>query len=104
MRAMYNRVHRAQNKRLVLKSYITGIITLILPKRNELHSWVKNYPRVIHTSNVKHWSFFKVNGTRVMKQKYILQITVPELHNDMMLPISEGGFFGVRTVDGKLCI
>ena len=26
------------------------------------------------------------------------------LHNDLILPIYQGDFFGARTVDGKLCI
>ena len=34
IRAMYNRVHRAQSKRLILKSYINGINTSILPKKH----------------------------------------------------------------------
>ena len=33
IRAMYNIVHSAQNKRLTLKSYINGINTSILPKK-----------------------------------------------------------------------
>ena len=48
---MYNRARCAQNKRLMLKSYIPGINTLILSKKhyeilfseklvNELHAWI----------------------------------------------------------------
>ena len=33
IRAMYNRVHRAQNKSLILKSYIPGINTSILQNK-----------------------------------------------------------------------
>ena len=33
IREMYNRVHRHQNKYLILKSYITGINTSILPTK-----------------------------------------------------------------------
>ena len=34
IRAMYNRVHRAQNQRLVLKSFIPEINKSIFPKKN----------------------------------------------------------------------
>ena len=34
----------------------------------------------------------------------LIQISVLELHNDLILPIPQGGFFGARNVDGKLCI
>ena len=101
---MYNRVHRAQNKHLILKSYPPGINTSILPKKqsenlfteklvNELHAWSKNHPHVIHSLNVKHVLFVKIIGTLVKKQKHLLQISVQELHNDMILPISEDVFW-----------
>ena len=46
----------------------------------------------------------KINGTLVEKQKHLLQISVQELHNDIILLISEDGFFGARTDDRKVCI
>ena len=80
---MYNIFHRAQNKRLMLKSYNTGINTPILPKKHdgnifseklvdELNSWIENH--VIHSSNLKDSLFVKINDTLVKKQKYLLQI------------------------------
>ena len=36
--------------------------------------------------------FVKITGTRVKKQKHLLQIPVQELHNYMILPIYEGAF------------
>ena len=56
---MHNRIHHAQNKRFMLKSYIPGINTSISPKENyenlfseklfyELHAWIENHPHVIH--------------------------------------------------------
>ena len=88
----------------MLKSYIPEIKTSILPKKhhknifsekqvNELHSWIKNHPHLIHPPNVKDSLFVKISGTLVNKQKHIFQISVWELHNDMILPISEGVFF-----------
>ena len=35
---------------------------------------------------------------------HLLQISLRELHNYMMLSISQGGLFGSRNVDGELCI
>ena len=40
----------------------------------------------------------------VKKQKHILQISVWELNNDMILPSSEGSFSSTRTFDGGNCI
>ena len=34
VRAMYNRVHRAQNERLILKSFLPAINTSIFPKKH----------------------------------------------------------------------
>ena len=34
----------------------------------------------------------------------MLQISVQDLHSEMILPIPQGGFFGARIFDGKLCI
>ena len=36
--------------------------------------------------------FVKINGTILNKHKHLLQISVRDLHNDMILPISEGAF------------
>ena len=47
--------------------------------------------------------FVKINGTLV-KKKNLIQISVRELHNDMIFPSSEGGFSGARTVYGNICI
>ena len=55
-------------RRLVLKSYIIGINTSIFPKKhyenipteklvNELHSWIENYPHVIHPPQCKRLIF-----------------------------------------------
>ena len=64
--------------------------------------WNKSH--IIHFSNVSDSIFVKNNGNLVNKQKHLLQISVRELHNDMVLPILQGSVFGASTVDGKLCI
>ena len=100
---MHNRVHYNQNKSLMLKSYIPGINTSILPNQNyeyifteklvnELHAWVENYPHVIHPPNVKYSFLLKVNCTILKKQKHIPKMTVREINNDMILPISDSVF------------
>ena len=74
--ALYNIFHRAQNKRLMMKSYIRSINTSILLKKhyenifsekliNELHAWIENHPHVIHSPNLKDSVFLKNNGTMV---------------------------------------
>ena len=57
---------------------------------NDLHAWIENHPHVIHYSNVKDSLFIKINGTLVKKQNHVIHISVRELHNDMILTISEG--------------
>ena len=69
---------------------------------NELHAWIKNHPRVIHSPNVKDSVFVKINGTLVKKQKHLLRISVQELHDEMILPNSEGGFSGAITVNATI--
>ena len=40
----------------------------------------------------------------VIKKRHLLQISLRELQNDMILPSSEGGFSVAITVDGNICI
>ena len=87
----------------MLRSYIPVINTSIFPKKyydnifsekliNKLHASIDIHPYIIHSHNVKDSLFVKNNGNLVKKQKHQLQISVRELHSDMILPISEGGF------------
>ena len=55
---------------------------------NELHAWIENHPHVIHSPKVKYSVFIKINDTLVNKQKNLLQISVREIHNDMIFPSS----------------
>ena len=83
--AIYSIVSCAKKQRLMLKSYLPGINTLVFPKIhyenivseklvNELHAWIENHPHLIHPPNVSYSLFIKINGTLVNKQKHILQI------------------------------
>ena len=99
----------------MLKQYIPGINASISPKKhdennlseklvNELHSQIENKSHLIHPPNEKDSFFVKFNGTLVNKQKHILQTSVQELHNDMILTVAEGVFVSARTADGNVCI
>ena len=50
---------------------------------------------------VKDSVFVKINVTLVKRQKNLLQISVRELYNDMILPSSQEGFSGASTVGKK---
>ena len=71
---------------------------------NELHDWIDKHHHLIQYPNVSFLLSFKINGNLVNKQKQIIKISVWELHNDMILTITQGYCFGAKIVDGKLCI
>ena len=111
---MYNRANCALNF-LLLKSYISCNDSLVYPKIhyanlfsgklvNELHNCIEKHPDLIQSPNVSDSLFVKINGTHVNKWKHLIQVSVLELHNDLMLPIYQGGLFGLRTADRKVYI
>ena len=53
---------------------------------------IENHLHVIYYPNTKYLLFVKISGTVVKKQKYLLQISVQDLHSDIILPVSEEGF------------
>ena len=59
---------------------------------NKLHYWIEKHPHLILPPNVSDSLFVKINGTLVKNHNYIPQISVLELHNDMILPIFQGYF------------
>ena len=98
----------------MLKSYIPGVNSSVFPMQhhnnifpeilvNGLHEWMEKHPNVIQFPNISYSLFVKINGTLVKKQKHIIQVSVQELHNDIILPIYQG-FFCARTGNGKLFI
>ena len=112
---MYNRVNCSQKQYLTVRSYITGNNTSTLPKNHygnifskklvyKSHTWIEYHPHVILYPNVSDLIFVKINVNIVEKPHIIIQISIQELHNDMMLPIFQGDCFGAITVDGKVCI
>ena len=83
----------------MFKPYIPRINSLVYPNIyyeilfyekivNALHDWIEKHPYVIQSKKISDSLFVKINGTLVKKQKHMLQISVRELHNDLILPIS----------------
>ena len=68
---------------------------------NELYSCIENHPHVIHPANVKDSLFVKINCTIVKKQKHLLQTSVRDIQNDIILTISEGAFLVQEKWMGK---
>ena len=101
---MYNRFHRAQKECLMLNSHNPRIDSLIGPKRyyysfsgnifNELHGWKEKNPHVIQYPNISDSIFYKVNGSLLKKNNHLIQISVREMHNDLILPVFQGRFYG----------
>ena len=96
-------------------SYIQGNNSLIYPERhydnifseklvNELHERIQKHPHVIQSANVSDSLLVKINGTLIKKQEHMLQISVRELYNDLILPIYQGCFFDEKKYYIKLCI
>ena len=63
---------------------------------NELHDWIEKLSRVIKYLNISDSIPVKVNGTILKQHNQMLQISVHDLHNDLRLPVSKGGFYGAR--------
>ena len=65
---------------------------------------MEKHPRVIPSQNVSDSIFVKANGKILNKQKQLLQISLCELHNDLVLPVCQGGFHGARNEYGRVFI
>ena len=115
LRAMYNRVNCTKKQHLMLKSYPPGINTWVFLNRyynnildgklvNELHDLTEKHPQVILLPKVSDSLFVKIILNLVKKQNITLQISVRELHNDMILKITQGVSFDARIVDSKVHI
>ena len=79
--------------------------------RRELHDWVLNHPRVVN-SPIANETLFVENKDTLQRErvgKLLLEISVRELHNDLIeLPPDQGGKGGglacARGSDGKIII
>ena len=82
-------------------------ILYILPSENlvnELHDWIEKQPHVIKYPNEPYSKIFKFNDTLLKKHKHLLQISVHDMHNDLILPVSKGVFHGARNEYGRVYI
>ena len=50
------------------------------------------HPHIIVSPNVSDSILVKINGTIVKKWKHLTQISIRDLHNDIILPIYQGVF------------
>jgi hypothetical protein len=74
--------------------------------KETLNQWVRDHPNVRPSPITQDTLLVKnpSTGLKEWRGKLLLEIPVRELHNDMLLPISEGGLAGVRDEDGKIII
>ena len=59
---------------------------------NELHEWIEKKIHIIPPPNVSGSICVKFNGNKSNKRNYFIKISLRELYNDIILPVSQGGF------------
>ena len=107
----------ARKRRFLIKSEATGVNWITTGTRKyktdftddfvkELHEWVKGHRDVIACPNGKDTLKIKMEGQKdpVLMEKLLIQISIRELHNDLVKPMSEGGFAGARDKEGNIII
>ena len=67
---------------------------------NELHNWIDKHHNIIQYTNVSDSTCFKVNTTILKKKNQLIRISVQELYNDIILPVSQG-IFGCKKCGWK---
>ena len=71
----------------------------------EIWNWVEGHTDVIQSPIVNDTLLIKNRlGVKTPVPKLLLRIPVHELHNDMIKPVSEGGFSLARNPEGKVII
>ena len=88
-----------------------GHSEITLAVKELLHAWVLNHPRVVN-SPIANETLLVTNpqtGERERVSKLLREITIREMHNDLIaLPVSQGGLGGglpeVRNAKGKIII
>ena len=71
-----------------------------------LDHWIRGHPNVQPSPITQDTLlvYNPVTGVKERTGKLLLEISVRELHNDMLLPENKGGFAGVRDADGCIII
>ena len=67
---------------------------------DQIVKWFKDHPNVIQSPIVN--DSILVNGER--KQKLLRELSIREMHNEMLLPVDSGGVGCVRDVDGNVLV
>ena len=71
---------------------------------NELLELIEKQPHIIQFQNVSDSIFVKVNDTLVKENNHLIQISLRDFYNDIILLVSQSGFYGEINEDGKLFI
>ena len=97
--AIYNRVNSAKNNvscwnhtpQVIIHWLVQrDIITFSSEKLvNKFYNCIEKHPHVIQSQSFSGSTFFKVNGTLLNKHNHLIQISVQDLHNDIILPVSQ---------------
>ena len=71
---------------------------------NDLHDWIDKQPCVIPYPNRSDSTCVKANGDILKKHNHLLKISVCEMHNGIILPVYQGGFYAARKMYGRACV
>jgi hypothetical protein len=85
---------------------IKGFSKVTTEIKEALDQWIRDHPNV-RPSPITRDTLLVMNQSTGLKErrgKLLLEISVRELHNDMLLPVNKGGFAGVRDNDGAIII
>ena len=67
--------------------------------------WLENHPDVVISPNQRDVILVKdENGVKQRVSKWLMQKSIREFHNDMLLPVEQGGFEHARDEEGKTLI
>ena len=64
-----------------------------------LHECIEKHPNIIPSTNLLDSIHLKENMITLKKHKHLIQISVRELHNDLILSVSQGRCHGARNKD-----
>ena len=64
-----------------------------------LNKWVEKHPHVTQSQIISDSIIFTFNVILFKKQKQLLQISVRDLYNDIILPVSQGKFHAASNED-----
>ena len=111
---LYRNSDVAVKKRCDMKCLDNMVTWASIPKRKgytkitptvkkALIEWIENHDNIKHSSSTKEVIKVKLDGQseKIPMQKLYMQISVKELHADMLKPSHEGGFSMAKDSEGK---